>query len=160
VARDRRRTGLWQRLRRWFGEDPLPPASAGMFTARSAPPVVTVPPPPRPPAERLFDEGTGPAEPSEAAERSEAAEGSETTERSEAAERSETADRSEATEPIGAAAPAPTEAIPTQDGTRVRVHDERLDTRPGPIRMSPSEAVALATDGPAALRRRIGHGSP
>lgn len=149
MARDRRRTGLWQRLRRWFGEDPLPPASAGMFTARSAPPVVTVPPPARPPAERLFDERTGPAESIE-----------EAAERIEAAEPSKAADPTEAADPIEAAAPAPTEAMPPQDGTRVRVHDERLDTRPGPIRMSPSEAVALATDGPAALRRRIGHGSP
>lgn len=36
----------------------------------------------------------------------------------------------------------------------VNVHGERLDVRPGPIRMTPSEALALAKDGPAALRRR------
>lgn len=39
------------------------------------------------------------------------------------------------------------------EGPRTRVHDERLDNRPGPIRLSPSEAVALAEQGPDALRR-------
>jgi hypothetical protein len=36
--------------------------------------------------------------------------------------------------------------------TTVRVHGDRIDTRPGPIRLSPSEALALARDGRSALR--------
>lgn len=54
-------------------------------------------------------------------------------------------------------APAPARGdIETVDdaGRRVRVHDGRLDTRPGPIRMSPSEALRLAEEGPRASRRR------
>lgn len=38
-------------------------------------------------------------------------------------------------------------------GSRVRVHDDRIDRRPGPLRLSPSQAVALAKDGPEALRQ-------
>lgn len=37
---------------------------------------------------------------------------------------------------------------------RVRVHAQRIDQRPGPIRMTPSEALTLAKEGPGALRRR------
>lgn len=45
-------------------------------------------------------------------------------------------------------------ASDTLTGPYVNVHDERIDRRPGPIRMTPSEALALAKEGPAALRRR------
>lgn len=41
-----------------------------------------------------------------------------------------------------------------EDGRTVRVHDGRLDRRPGPIKMTPSEAMRLAQDGPRALRHR------
>lgn len=34
-----------------------------------------------------------------------------------------------------------------------RVHERRIDQRPGPIRMTPSEALALVREGPGALRR-------
>jgi hypothetical protein len=42
---------------------------------------------------------------------------------------------------------------PDGDGPATRVHAERIDSRPGPIQLTPSEAVALASEGPRALRR-------
>lgn len=61
------------------------------------------------------------------------------------------ADEDEPTSPQ----PIPLSEEPATHGpSTIRVHDERLDNRPGPIRMSPSEAVTLANEGPAALRRR------
>ncbi|MBW3621398.1 MAG: hypothetical protein KY461_14230, partial [Actinobacteria bacterium] len=49
---------------------------------------------------------------------------------------------------------APQAGTDAEGGRTMRVHDGRLDKRPGPIRMTPSEAIALAQDGPQALRRR------
>lgn len=54
--------------------------------------------------------------------------------------------------------PPPTEAHraaqeAAEDGPATRVHAERIDSRPGPIQLTPSEAVALASEGPRALRR-------
>lgn len=55
---------------------------------------------------------------------------------------------------LGPALAAPPPPPSTDDAsTGVRVHSERLDRRPGPIRMSPSEALALASEGPEALQR-------
>ncbi|MDX1620149.1 MAG: hypothetical protein R3320_04105 [Nitriliruptorales bacterium] len=51
-------------------------------------------------------------------------------------------------------APRRSEPAQTAGQRGVNVHDDRIDRRPGPIRMTPSEALALAKDGPAALRRR------
>lgn len=63
-------------------------------------------------------------------------------------------------EPEPAPAPAPEPAPESQvddEGRTMRVHDGRLDKRPGPIRMTPSEAIALAQEGPRALRRDRPH---
>ncbi len=49
--------------------------------------------------------------------------------------------------PIGEADEGP-------DGPDISVHEDRLDNRPGPIELSPSEALALAERGRDALRRR------
>lgn len=46
------------------------------------------------------------------------------------------------------------EEPPLHGPKQIRVYDDRLDRRPGPIQMSPSEAVALAKDGRSALQRR------
>lgn len=59
----------------------------------------------------------------------------------------------EAPEPRSSSDEPPSDTV-TSTGQRIRVHDERIDNRPGPIRFSPSEAVALAKDGPRALHRR------
>lgn len=40
------------------------------------------------------------------------------------------------------------------DAPTTRVHADRIDQRPGPIKLTPSEAVTLAAEGPASLRRR------
>lgn len=50
--------------------------------------------------------------------------------------------------------PVPEHVTGGDGGPRVSVHGERLDSRPGPIRMTPSEALALAKDGREALQRR------
>ncbi|MBW3659679.1 MAG: hypothetical protein KY457_13645 [Actinobacteria bacterium] len=68
--------------------------------------------------------------------------------------------------PAGDAAPAEDDPSPTPTADEpvageeqraaertMRVHDERLDKRPGPIRMTPSEAIRLAQDGPRTARR-------
>lgn len=60
------------------------------------------------------------------------------------------------TEPAPADAPeAVAGGAPTDDADArtVRVHDERLDKRPGPIRMTPSQAIRLAEEGPRATHR-------
>lgn len=71
------------------------------------------------------------------------------------------ATRPPAEPPVPATPVAAPEAAPADTGATegVRVHDHRLDRRPGPIRLSPSEAVALAKDGPAALHRRRPRGA-
>jgi hypothetical protein len=57
-------------------------------------------------------------------------------------------------QPPAAAPPSRDVETVDEEGRRVRVHDGRLDTRPGPIRMSPSEALRLAEEGPRPSRRR------
>lgn len=59
--------------------------------------------------------------------------------------------------PLFAGRESPTGPAPAGDddpaGRAVNVHPERIDRRPGPIRMTPSEALALAEEGPEARRR-------
>ncbi|MFP5309547.1 MAG: hypothetical protein ACLGIR_08215 [Actinomycetes bacterium] len=57
------------------------------------------------------------------------------------------------------AAEDPSPDLPTPPGTRVRVHGDRIDSRPGPIRLSPSEAIALARDGRSSLWAERPHSS-
>lgn len=71
-------------------------------------------------------------------------------------ERPEVVVEPEPEELVSPTAPPPAEeaeARVDEEGRTMRVHDGRLDRRPGPIRMTPSEAIALAQDGPRALRR-------
>lgn len=62
-----------------------------------------------------------------------------------------------ATDPVEQPAPeAAADPLPAGEDpapSKVRVHDERLDRRPGPIHMSPSEAIALAAGRTDALNR-------
>lgn len=59
--------------------------------------------------------------------------------------------------PARRGAPAPRTTMRPQrhaaDRPRTRVHGERLDGRSQPLRLTPSEALTLAVNGPSALRR-------
>lgn len=49
---------------------------------------------------------------------------------------------------------ARSEPRPRANTPDVHVYDERLDDRPGPVELTPSQAIELAREGPEALRRR------
>ncbi|MDP9023663.1 MAG: hypothetical protein M3N57_13400 [Actinomycetota bacterium] len=55
---------------------------------------------------------------------------------------------------VHADAIARSEPRPRGNAPNVHVYDERLDDRPGPVELTPSQAIELAREGPEALRRR------